>query len=88
MAKEDYRDMKAAVFLRSINAIEAQQKPFRNIRHIEGKIKEGSTSKVTVTAKYGKALEYTAKVPIEKVIAKGNENTYHQTEVGSQLQSK
>ena len=45
--------MKTAVFLRLVNHIEALRRLFRNIRHMEGNIKGGSTSKITVTGKDG-----------------------------------
>ena len=47
MAKEEAGELKAAVFLPNANHIETQQRLFRNIRHIEGKVKGGSTFKVT-----------------------------------------
>ena len=49
MAKEAAGETKAASYLRNINHIEAQRRLFRNIRHMEGKQKGGSTSKVMIT---------------------------------------
>ena len=46
LAKEEAGEIKAAIFLRNMNHVEAQQHLFRNIRHMEGKVKEGCTAKV------------------------------------------
>ena len=50
MAKEEVGEGKAAVYIRSLNIIEAQRKLFQNIRIMEKKIKGGLTTKVTVTS--------------------------------------
>ena len=79
--------MNAAVFLRNANHIEAQRRLFRNIRHMEGKMKGGSTSKLT-TQVNGVTTEHTDKDSIESIIAIANEKKYHVTEGGSQLLSR
>ena len=88
MAKEEAGEIKVAVFLNNVNHIEAQKRSFRNIRHMEGNLKGGSISKVTVTEGNDNIMEYTDKTLIEKVIAAENEAKYHQTEGGSQLLTK
>ena len=55
---------------------------------MEGKLKGGSTSKVTVTEGNGETKEYTDKILIEKASTAENEAEYHQTEKGSQLLTK
>ena len=85
LAKEEAGEIKAATFLKNQNHIEAQRRLFRNIRHMEGKVKGGSTSKVTLQSTNG-IEEYTSKQDIERLCAKENERKYHQTEKGgSQL---
>ena len=49
LAKEEAGEIKAAIFLRNMNHVEAQRRLFRNIRHMEGKIKGGCTAKVIQT---------------------------------------
>ena len=85
LAKEEAGEMKAATFIRMANQIESQRRMYRNIRHMEGKVKGGSTSKITVTSEAGHTVEYTSKKEIEKILIQENEKTDHQTEGGSQL---
>ena len=59
MDKEEAGEIKAAVFLRNMNSIEAQRRLFHNIRATENKIRGGSTTQVTITNKNGKVAEYT-----------------------------
>ena len=47
LAKEKAGETTAANFLRNMNSVEATRRLFRNIRRIEGKMKGGSTSKLT-----------------------------------------
>ena len=85
LAKEEAGEIKAATFLKNQNHIEAQRRLFRNIRHMEGKIKGGSTSKVTIQSPNG-LEEYTSQHDIDRLCAQVNERKYHQTEDGgSQL---
>jgi hypothetical protein len=79
LAKEEAGEIRAATFLRQMNHIEAQRRLFRNIRHMEGKIKGGCTSKVTQKIN-GIDVEFTKKEDIERLCATGNEQLYHQTE--------
>ena len=58
----------------------AQRRLFRDIRTMENKIRGGSTTQVTITNKQGKAVEYTERKDIEKLIAKSTENKWHQIE--------
>ena len=46
MAKEEAGEMKAATYLRQINSIEDTRRLFQQIRHIEGKVFAGSTSRI------------------------------------------
>ena len=71
--------MKAATFLCTANHIESQRRMYRNIRHMEGKVKGGSTSKITAVSTEGNTVEYTFKKEIEKIIVQENEATDHQT---------
>ena len=82
LAKEEAGEIKAASYLRNMNHVEAQRRLFRNIRHMEGKTKGGSTSKVTTKIE-GRDVEVTNKVDIEKLCATENERKYHQTETGN-----
>ena len=85
LAKEAAGELKAATFLKNQNYIEAQRRLFRNIRHMEGKIKGASTSKITIQSEEG-MTEYTSKEDIERLCAKENERKWHQCEDGgSQL---
>ena len=74
LAKEEAGEIKAASYLRNMNHIEAQSRLFRNIIHMEGKIKGGSTSKVTTKIE-GRDVEVTSKVDIEKLCATENERS-------------
>ena len=87
LAKEEVGELDAAVYLRNVNHLEAQRRLFRNIRHMEGKIKGGSTSKLT-TKINGEFVEHTDKGSIEKIIATANQVKYHITEGGSQILSR
>ena len=82
LAKEEAGEIKAAAYLRNMNHVEAQRRLFRNIRHTEGKIRGGCTSKV-ITKIDGIDVELTDKEDIEKLCAKENERKYHQTETGN-----
>jgi len=84
LAKEAAGELKAAVYLRNINHIEALRRIFRNIRHMEDKVKGGSTTKVTTTDN-GIISEHTDREPIEKLFVDENVRKYHVTEGGSQL---
>ena len=85
MVKEEAGELKAAVFLRNQNRIEEQRRVARNIRRTEGKMKGGSTTKVTVVDVDGNSTHLVNRKEIEMVMAKGNEALGHQTEGGSQL---
>ena len=85
LAKEEAGEMKAATFLRIANNIESQRRMYRNIRHMEGKVKGGCTSRLTAITPEGHNVEYTSKKEIEKILVQENELTDHQTEGGSQL---
>ena len=77
--------MKTVTFLRTTNNIEDQRRMYRSIRHIENKVKGGSTSKITTLSSAGNVIELTSKIDIEKIISDENEKKYHQTKGGSQL---
>ena len=85
LAKEEAGEIEAATFIRNMNTLEAQRKLYRNIRHMEGKIRGGNTSKVVITAPDGSAEEFVTKHGVEEVSAVENEVKMHQTEGGSQL---
>ena len=85
VAKEEAGEVKAATFLKNQNFIESQRRLFRNIRHMECKVKGMSTSKVTVHSEEG-IQEYTSKEDIEHLCAQENERKWHQCEnSGSQF---
>ena len=84
MAKEEGVKIKAAVFLRNMNFIEAQRRLFRNIRTMTNKNRGGSTTQVTITDKYGRVAEQNERKNIERLIAKPTEK-WHQIEGGSEL---
>ena len=65
-----------------MNSVEATRRLFRNIRKMEGKIRGGSTYKLTTTQD-GMVKEYTDKPTIEKLCAEENEKKHHQTEEGN-----
>ena len=46
---------------------------FRSIRHMEGKVKGGSTSKITTVSDRGHITELTSKESIEQKIVTANE---------------
>ena len=52
---------------------------------MEGKSRGGSTTQINTTNTDGVTTEYTSKEPIEKIIAKGNDENSHQCEGRSQL---
>ena len=87
LAKEETGELKAATFLRNMNHVEAQRRVFRNIRHMEGKVKGGCTSKV-IKKIDGVDVEFIGKEDIEKLCATVNEQLCHQTEKNSDLLSK
>ena len=87
-AKEEAGEIKAAVYLRNFNRIEAQQRLFRNIRYVENVIKGGSTVKVTIKDNNGEDIEITDRSNLEKHILENCERIEHQTENGSQLLQK
>ena len=64
-----------------MNQIESQRRIFRNIRHMEGKLKCGYTSKVITTID-GREVEFTEKEDIESICVGENERKYHQIELG------
>ena len=78
-AKEEADENNAATFIRNLHHVETQRRMFRNIRHMEGKIKGGSTNKL-IQKQDGIEIEFTKKTDIEKLCAIRNENLYHQTE--------
>ena len=84
-AKEAEGNIKAAVHLRNMNRIEAQRTCHRNIRYMEGKIRAGATSQLTIKLPNGSTRELTSKAEVEQAIITCNEKKYHQTEGGSQL---
>jgi hypothetical protein len=82
MAKEEAGEMKAATAIRNMNRIEGQRRLFRRIRHIEGKIKGGNTTQVTITSQDGSRKEYTSQKDVESNIITNNDLKRHQTEDG------
>ena len=82
MAKESAGNIKMAVHLRGMNRLEGIRRLFRNIRFMEGKIRGGSTTQVTVTAPDGTVREFTSRSEVEEQIIEENERKYHQTESG------
>ena len=85
LAKEEAGEIKVAVYLRNRNSIEGQRRISRNIKRMEGKSRGGSTTQINTTNTDGVTTEYTSKEPIEKIIAKGNDENSHQCEGRSQL---
>ena len=79
LAKERAGETTAANFLRMMNSVEATRRLYRNIRRMEGKLKGGSTSKLTSTVN-GRTVEYTDRTSIESLCAKENESKHHLTE--------
>jgi len=77
--------VKAAVYLQNMNRIEAIRTLFRNIEYMEGKMRAGASTQVTITNTDGSLSELTRKDDVEKAIIESNERKYHQTEGGSQL---
>ena len=73
MAKEEAGEIKAVVFLKTMNPIEAQRRLFRNIRTIENEIRGGSTTHITITDKHRKVSEYTERRDIEILTTKSTE---------------
>ena len=63
LAKEEAGEIKAASFLRNMNHVEAQRRLHRNIRHMEGNLKGGITSKVIATID-GRYIEFVNKEDI------------------------
>ena len=62
------------------------RKLFQQIRHIEGKVFSGFTSRVSFVNEDGTTTENTDRTSMEKIILLTNELKYHQTEhSGSQL---
>lgn len=66
LAKEEAGEMKVVTFLHIANKIESQRRIYRNIRHMEGKVKGGSTSNITAVTSEGHTVEYISKTDIEK----------------------
>lgn len=85
MVKEETGELKAVVFLRNQNRIEEQRQVAQNIRHMEGKMKGGSTTKVTIKDVNDNSTESLNKLYIERALARGNKSLGHQTEMGIQL---
>ena len=65
-----------------MNRLEGIRRLFRNIRFMEGKIRGGSTTQVSVTVADGLVQEFTSQTEVEAKIIKENEQKYHQTESG------
>ena len=84
LAKEEAGELKAAVYLRNVNHIEALRKIFRNIQHMEDKVRGGNTTKVTTT-RDDVITEHTDSLPIEQLFATDNVRKQYVTEEGSQL---
>ena len=83
MAKEAAGECKAATALRNMNRIESQRRLFRRIRYMEGKLKGGNTTQVTITSENGTKAEYTSQKEVEAQIIRNNEEKRHQTEEGA-----
>ena len=66
IAKEEASEMKSAVFLNNIDHIEAQTRLFRNIRHVEGKLKGGRISKVRITKENGEKKDILIRFLLKK----------------------
>ena len=66
-AKEEAGEIKAATFIRNLHHVETQRRLFRNIRHMEGKLKGGSTNKVT-QKQDGIEVEFTKKNGYRKTV--------------------
>ena len=78
MAREESGLEQAATYLRSRNKIEAQRRTFRNIRHIEQRIKGGATTHVEITAEDGSVTELSDKDAMEAAMIRENPRKYHQ----------
>ena len=84
IAKEEAGEGKAVTFLKNMNRHENQRRLYRNIRHMEKKIRAGATRKITCTVN-DTTTEHTDKDIIESLIIDENDKKYHQTEGGSQF---
>jgi hypothetical protein len=85
-AKEEEDNIPAATHIRNLTMQEDTRQLFRRIRHLEKKVTNLSTSRITITMKDGGSKEITNKQLIERHIIKSNECKYHQTEGKGQLQ--
>ena len=65
----------------------SQRTLVRSIRYMEGTVRAGTTSQVTITLPDGSVRELTAKADSEQAIINCNERKCHQTEGGSRLLS-
>ena len=72
----------AASYIRSRNSIETQRRTFRNIRHIEKRMKGASTTHVDVTQPDGSIQEITQQAQMERAMLQENPRKYHQCETG------
>ena len=82
LAKEKAGETTAANFLRNMNSVEGIRRVYRNIRRMEGKVRGGSTYKIT-TQIDGIETEYTDRSNIEKYCSQENERKHHLTENGN-----
>ena len=57
LVKVETGEIKAAVFLRNQNRIEEQRRVARSIRRMEGKLKGGNTTKITIDDEDGNTIE-------------------------------
>ena len=80
-AKGAAGEMALASAIRNMNRIEGQRRLFSHIRHMEGKIRGGAATQVTITSN-GVAREYTNRKDVEQKTALNNEAKYHETESG------
>ena len=65
--------------------IEEYRTLIRRIKYIKGKFSNPCTTLVTQQQTYGRTLEITDKIPLEKVIIEENLKKYHQIEGACQL---
>jgi hypothetical protein len=86
MAKEAEDNIPAATHIQNLTQQENTRILFRRIRYLEKKMKNLSTTRVTVSRRNGQQYELTKKNDIETSIMRANERKYHQTEGHGQIQ--
>lgn len=87
-ALEEEDKIPAATHIRNLTHQENTRALFRRIRYMENKIRNLSTSRITITTKGGRFVEKVKNEEVELGILRANEVKYHQTEGTGQLQQQ